>query len=348
MPHTNSPGEQRESQLTFAAVGDVLIHRTIYQDARTSDRQRFDFRPMFAKVQPWLQEADITFANQESIVGGQSLGLSDYPAFNSPLEVAEALRDAGVDIVSMANNHVLDRGEKAIRASIAEWSKLGIEYVGAYASEEDRARPRIMERNGIKLAFLAYTYDTNGIQTPEGKPYLVRRIDRAVIASDIVAARTQADAVAVSLHFGKENERTPNAEQTSLAQLCAASGADIVIGHHPHVLQPIQWIDNNRGGKTLVAYSLGNFLAAQRSKDPYNRIGGILQVVVKKTVHNGNSRIALGPVRFRPTYIRFTDWRGYRVIPLEQATTRDMPEPSRVLSRIRSHMHSRMPELSLP
>src|SRR5690606_12591383 len=155
---------------SIAAVGDVLLHGSIYRDAQRGETFHFD--DMFQAVKPYLEKPDITFANQESMIGGKEIGLSTYPTFNSPFEIGDTLKRVGVDVVSMANNHTLDRGEKAILNAIQHWNKIGMLYVGAYASEEDKAKIRTIEKNGITFSFLAYTYGTNGIPVPKDKPYL--------------------------------------------------------------------------------------------------------------------------------------------------------------------------------
>jgi poly-gamma-glutamate synthesis protein (capsule biosynthesis protein) len=318
-----SPGPEI-SRITLAAIGDVLIHSSIWKDATAGGT--IDFRPMFRQVKPILQKADIAFANQESMMGGAGIGLSDYPLFNSPFEIGDALKDAGIDIVSMANNHSMDKREIGIRKAIERLNAIGIQYVGANSSEEDRQRDRIITKNGIKVAFLAYTFGTNGIPVPPDKPYLVNVLDKERIAADIRKVRNAADIVAVSMHFGTEYERTPNAEQKEWAQAAADAGADIILGHHPHVLQPVEWITSSQGRKTLVFYSLGNFLAAQEQTDPYRQLGGVAEVdFVKHKMENGTVTRPEN-VRFVPTYISFRNWRHYEVLPLDRVTDQMLPK----------------------
>ncbi|SDE01982.1 poly-gamma-glutamate synthesis protein (capsule biosynthesis protein) [Paenibacillus sp. UNCCL117] len=357
--------------ITLAAIGDVLIHRTIYEDARIGDR--FDFRPMLEPVRDILQQADIAIANQESVTGGSEIGLSDYPSFNSPFETADALQDAGIDVVTLANNHALDRGERALLRAIGHWRELGVEYAGASADRSDRMRLRTVERNGMKLAFLAYTYGTNGIPSPQGKDYLVHRLEPAALARDIAAAKERSDAVIVSLHFGSEYQRMPSVEQKRLARLAAISGAAVVIGHHPHVLQPMEWLDNGRGGRSLAVYSLGNFIAAQKQPGPYTRIGGIVQFELRKppapspapasgsinetlygeaqmnkTARSAASQdIIVDKVSFLPTYIRFAAWKRYRVIPLAAARDDELPHAASVREELARHLRRWMPELRI-
>ncbi|MEK8129624.1 CapA family protein [Paenibacillus filicis] len=336
-----------EPAVTLAAVGDVLLHRSVYEDARTGNS--FDFRPMLAPVKSMLETADIAIANQESVTGGAAIGLSDYPAFNSPFEVADALRDAGLDLVTMANNHALDRGERALQRAIAHWRTLGVEYTGASTDEADRRRLRILEKHGLKLAFLAYTYGTNGILSPPGKEYLVHRLDKEALKQEVSQARQSADAVIVSLHFGNEYQRLPNAGQQELVRLAASAGAVLILGHHPHVLQPAEWVDDGHGSRSLAVYSLGNFIAAQKQPGPYTRIGGILQAKLRKKAASGDSPggVTVEHASIMPTYIRFSDWRGYRVVPLASVEEHELKGASSIRDELRQHMRRWMPELEI-
>jgi len=346
-PHSVTPTEpvlkERIDSVTLAAVGDVLIHSSIYKDAKTAEG--YDFRPMFAKVKPYITAADLAIANQESMIGGEAIGLSDYPMFNSPFEVGDALKDAGFDVVSMANNHTLDRGEQAILNAIGHWKRLGMVYVGAYESEEDRRRIRIAEKNGISFAFLAYTYGTNGIPVPEGKPYLVNLIEAETVEREIREARGKADVVIVNVHFGQEYARMPDGSQKTFATMAAEAGADIIIGHHPHVLQPVEWIETASGRKSFVIYSLGNFIAAQEG--PYKRTGGILQLRVEKKTVGPVSEIAILEPGFIPTWISMKNWRQYEIVPLREVTEKQWPDAAGLRQDIANHMKQWVPELRI-
>src|SRR5699024_6454694 len=229
-------------EITLSALGDVLIHDRVYDVAETKDG--YDFLPMTDHVKSYMGDATITFANQEAVIGGEKVGLSSYPSFNSPYEIGDALKEDGVDIVSMANNHTLDRGEEAIQSAISHWEEIDMMYTGAYKNNKDASRIRVIETDeGMDVAFIAYTYGTNGIDVPQGKEYLVNYIDKKQIKKDIKEARDEADVVVLSLHFGIEYERMPNNEQKELMQFAADEGVDITLGHHPHVLQPVEWVE---------------------------------------------------------------------------------------------------------
>lgn len=249
--------EPTTTSLSLVMVGDSLIHGAVYNDAKVSSS--YDFKPMLEEVKPIVSEFDLAFYNQETILGGTELGLSTYPRFNSPYEVGDAFIDSGFNLVALANNHTLDRGEKAILNSCSYWKNKDIYTAGSYSSEEDRNNIEIREVNGIKYALLAYTTWTNGLNIPGGKTYLLNRYDEEIVKEDIEKVRDNVDLLMVSMHFGDEYSHTPSDTQKKIASYLASLGVDIVIGHHPHVVQPIEFIDD-----TMVVYSLGNFLSAQR------------------------------------------------------------------------------------
>jgi poly-gamma-glutamate synthesis protein (capsule biosynthesis protein) len=321
------------STATLSAVGDILIHDRVYNPAHIGNGQ-YDFLPLLLPVQSYLEQADITVANQETMIGGAEVGLSSYPSFNSPYEVGDALKESGVDVVTLANNHTLDRGEEAIESAISHWNEIGMLYTGSYVSSNDQLKIRTIERNGIIFSFLAYTYGTNGISVPQDKPYLVNLIDEAKIEKEIIEAKQVSDVVVVSLHFGKEYERLPSVEQKNLARKTADAGADIIIGHHPHVLQPMEWIERADGKRSFVAYSLGNFLSGQTGD--YKDIGGIMQIKVEKVDENGESMIKLTEPSFIPTFVS----EDYMVSPLNQLTGKEA-----VYEEISNHMNQWIPEL---
>lgn len=335
--------EVQTYEASLAAVGDVLIHSSVYKDAKTEDG--YDFKGMFERVKPYIESADLAMANQESMLGGVELGLSDYPRFNGPAEVGDALKDAGFDIINLANNHTLDRGEEAVTNTIRHLDKLGLIYTGSYLSAEDQKRLRTVEKNGITFAFVSYTFGTNGIPVPAGKPYLVNLIEEEKIKSEISEARAQADVVVMNVHFGQEYVNMPNREQKDVAKMAAEAGADIIIGHHPHVLQPMEWIETSRGNKTLIIYSLGNFLAAQEGNR--NRTGGILQMQVVKTVKQGSVTIQVQKPAFIPTWINMTNWRKYKIVPLWEAPANQVSNAGTYLPEIAKHMKQWMPELQV-
>lgn len=323
--------------ITLAAVGDLLIHDRVYNEAKTEDG--YDFMPMIESLKPYIQEATVSFANQETMIGGEEIGLSSYPSFNSPKEVGDAVREMGFDIVSIANNHTLDRGEEAILSAIDYWNTLDIPYVGAYESAEDAQDIRVLEtEEGLSLAFVAYTYGTNGIPVPAGKDYLVNFIDREKIAADIAKAKELADVVVTSLHFGEEYEIMPNDAQKDLVQFVTNEGADIILGHHPHVLQPVDWVEGKDGHQAFVVYSLGNFFSGQR--DFEKQTGGMLQLHITKNPHSGD--IQVHSPSFLMTYVTAEDWMMY---PFFELTDEQLENHAELYEEKKEHMKQWVPEL---
>jgi poly-gamma-glutamate capsule biosynthesis protein CapA/YwtB (metallophosphatase superfamily) len=322
------------STVTLAAVGDILVHDTVYNSAYVGDG-KYNFNPMFELVKPYLTKADITMANQETMIGGTEIGVSSYPSFNSPYEVGDALKANGVDLVTIANNHTLDRGEKAILNALNHWDDIGLQYTGSYRDVEDSIEIRTITKNGITLSFLSYTYGTNGIPVPDGKDYLVNMIELEKIKADIKEAEGISDVVVVSLHFGNEYQRLPSEQQTTLAKEVANAGADIIIGHHPHVLQPVDWIERDNGEKTFIVYSLGNFISGQRWD--YKDIGGILQLTVEKVTKGEDVQISVKNPAFMPTFVIY---QNFKITPLEQ-----LPDQKAVYEEIKQHMNQWVPEL---
>lgn len=343
-----SPKAPPAGPVTFraklSAVGDILIHNTVYQDAYGAEGG-YDFRPMFAPVKELLQKPDLLIANQESLIGGKELGLSSYPMFNSPAEVGEALRDAGVDLVTTANNHTMDKGEKGVLAAAGHWDRIGLPYTGAFRSEADRDKLRVLEAGGIRVAFLAYTYGTNGMPVPADKPYLVNRFDPERMEREIKRAKAEADVAVVSMHWGTEYQEKPGKEQREWARRLADWGADVIVGTHPHVLQPMEWLDRADGSRTLVMYSLGNFLSAQDQLSQL--IGGVGQVELVKKTEGGRSEIRLQEPAFFPTYTKYKNWRTYRVIPFPSLEQEDRRIVAAEWERIKKRLLAAMPELRI-
>ena len=328
---------------TLIAIGDILVHQSVYTDAVT-DQGVYHFFPMFEKVMPFIENADIAIANQETMIGGKELGLSSYPTFNSPYEIGDALKETGIDIVTLANNHTLDRGEKAILNALNHWDAIDMLYTGAFKSSEDREIIRTVTKNGITFSFLSYSYGTNGIPIPKDKSYLINLIDLKLIEQDIEKANTLSDVIVVSMHWGNEYETSPNEAQIDLANALSTLGADIIIGHHPHVLQPFDWIERTDGSKTLVMYSLGNFLSAQEGVERLS--GGIGGVEVTKIVEQGKTVIKLADPSFVPTYTYYKDWRDFEVIPMYQLNESYLPNYEAHYEKTQSHMNAYMKEIT--
>ncbi|MFC6040687.1 CapA family protein [Paenisporosarcina macmurdoensis] len=327
----------------LVAVGDILLHQPVYHDAATA-QGGYDFSSMFTKVQPYLEEADIAVANQETMIGGAELGLSSYPLFNSPYEIGDALKETGIDVVTIANNHTLDKGEKAIVNAITYWDSIGMTYTGAFKSEEDRDTIRTVIENGISFSFLSYSYGTNGLPVPEDKPYLINLIDLSLIKQDVEAAKALSDVVVVSMHWGIEYESVPNQTQLDLANELSTMGVDIIIGHHPHVLQPMDWIERADGSRTFVMYSLGNFLSSQEGVERLT--GGIGGVEITKTAYPGKSVISLSNPSFVPTYGYYKNKSDFEIIPMVQLNDFHLPNYLTYYESTQNHMMTFIKDLT--
>jgi len=277
-----------DNELSLIMVGDCLIHGAIYSDAREGNT--YNFYKMIDLIKPIISSYDLAYYNQESILGGTSLGLQTYPRFNSPQEVGDAFLDAGFNIVTFANNHTLDMGEKGILSSLKYWDtkkSQGIMTAGSYRSFEERDTDIIMEKNGIKYTILSYTTTTNGLSRPKGKEYLVNVYNAEQVKKDIERLRDKVDLLMVAMHWGEEYTHEPIQEQKDIATYLSSLGVDIIIGSHPHVIQPIDFI-----GKTMVIYSLGNFIASQQGNIA-KHTGLMASVTVHKKTVNGESSITL-------------------------------------------------------
>lgn len=290
-------------KLTFAAVGDNIIYQAGFTDAkkRSDGTRPYNFLPNYENIADTIAAADISFINQETLMAGEAYGYSDYPHFNSPQSLAEDLITVGFDVISMANNHMLDMGTNGLGDTIAYYKSLSdrVTMIGGYENEEDFNTPRIVERDGIKIAFVAFTYATNGLVLSSNSDIYVPYIDDDSIESSIAAAKEEADLVFVSMHWGNENSFVPNSEQKYAAQLIADCGADVIIGHHPHVIQPVEWLEGREGNRTLCIYSLGDLIAVMTRAS--NMLGGLVTFDIVQ--ENDEFRIE-NPI-FNPTVFHF-------------------------------------------
>ncbi len=318
----DSPSDKNnyETSATFIAVGDALIHGAVYKDAYSNGV--YNFNNMFTEIKPIIEQYDLKYYNQETILGGTSLGLSSYPLFNSPQEVGDAFMNMGFNLVSLATNHSLDYGERGLINSINYWGKQeGVIAAGSYESEESRVTPRIMEKNGITYTLLSYSTLTNGLRIPYGKDYLFDLYSEEKVKADIERIRDKVDVVMVAMHWGVEYTHTPVQEEKTIAKYLASLGVDIVIGTHPHVIQPIDFIDN-----TMVIYSLGNFISSQIGIE--RLVGLMASVTIKKTVTDGNVTITLEEPTAQLVYTRkagITYGAGFKLYPFSKLDDTILP-----------------------
>jgi poly-gamma-glutamate capsule biosynthesis protein CapA/YwtB (metallophosphatase superfamily) len=305
---------------TIAVVGDLMCHSVQYNYALVQG-DSFNFNPVYRYVKDIISSADFAFGNFETVTAGSKKGYSGYPLFNSPDDFVTALRYAGFDLMTTANNHSLDQGEAGLRRTIEVLDKEGIGYNGTYISSEDRDSLRVFDINGITIAFLAYSYGTNGIPVPKGKDYLINLIDTVVIRNDITKAKQNSEIVLVHYHFGEEYQRAPSASQKNLVNKTIEYGADIIIGGHPHVIQPAEFLEGNERtiDSVFVIYSMGNFISNQRKR--YTDAGVIIQLNLSKNFSTG--KIKVNNVLFTPTWVfRGTTERGreFIIIPDNRET----------------------------
>ncbi|OLO42435.1 poly-gamma-glutamate biosynthesis protein [Alkalihalophilus pseudofirmus] len=349
--------EEKSRKFTLAATGDVLLHSRLYKKAKRTLKGGYDFTSMLENVQPLFEPDYLTIVNQESIIGGEELGLSSFPKFNSPVEIGYKLKEFGVDIVNLANNHVLDKGEEGILRSIDHWNEMGMPYVGAYQSEQDKDTLRIINKNGLRVCFVSCTKRMAGVKIPEGKSYLVDSFEKAnvkPISKKIQKLKTDnvADVIVLSIHYGKEYHMLPTNDQREISATLSDAGADLIIGHHPHVLQPPAYILNSRGTKTFTAYSLGNFFSGQ--KGLYRQIGAFLTVDVEKPAAK-NSIVKVTNPKMKLTFVDSTDKEDYKMYLLEDfVAEKDIIRThmgdfnsSEVYAEIKDHLRTWIPDMEI-
>lgn len=304
---------KKESKTNLVMVGDALIHGIVYETAhKYANYNGYDFKPMLKHTKEIVKDYDLAYYNQETILGGVDLGLSTYPQFNSPYEVGDAFIDAGFNLVSLATNHTMDNyqrtGGKTITNSVNYWKSHSDKVLaaGSYTSFEDRDEVKIKEINGIKYGFLSYTTYTNGLIVPTGKEYLVNVYDKKLIKEEVERYRDKVDLLMVAMHWGTEYMTYPTEEQKSIAKYLSDLGVDLIIGCHPHVIEPIEYI-----GNTLVIYSLGNFVSSQVGVE---RLTGLMASVdITKTEYHGKTTIDFSNIMGT---LLFTDRNnGYIVYP---------------------------------
>ena len=268
---------EKTKKMSLVAVGDCLIHGAVYMDARTGN-DSYDFSGMIELVGPYISKYDLKYYNQETIIGGKKLGVSHYPRFNSPEEIGDNMVSLGFNLVSLANNHSLDKDEVGILNSNEYWKTKDVVTAGTYSSSEERNDIKVYEKNGIKYAFLAYTTTTNGLTIPKGKEYLLNVYSDEQAKEDIDKIKDKVDVIIVSMHWGEEYVFEPTSSQKEIAKYLSSLGVNLIIGSHPHVVEPVGFV-----GDTLVIYSLGNFLSGQRPMGIDKTIGLMvgMDIVVK-------------------------------------------------------------------
>lgn len=280
--------KEEDSKVTFVGVGDNLIHNTLISAGEQEDKS-LDYTSLYANIKPYIEKFDIAYIDQETILGGKDFEYSGYPMFNSPWEIGTAAIDAGFDIFGCATNHTMDMGYSGIEKEIEFFSdNKEVVQLGVNSSEEQYNTITYYEKNGITFALFNYTYGTNDIPLPKDKPWCVNMMDKEKITKDIKEARANADVVIVFPHWGDEYSFDVSDYQKEYVKLFSDLGVDLVVGCHPHVIEPVEWVTNqSTGKKMLVYYSTGNFISHQI--DLENLLGGAAEVTFEK--HNGKTEI---------------------------------------------------------
>ena len=298
--------KSQSDPITFnmLVTGDIMCHNTQFKDAYDSKNDTYDFSYMFDDIKYYIQTADIAVGNLETTFAGKKKGYSNYPTFNTPEQLAENLKRVGFDVVSTANNHCMDSGYTGLVSTLNYLDKADISHTGTYASEEDSKKILIKDVKGVKIAFLSYTYGTNGIPVPKDKSYAVNLIDKDLIKEHIeLAKKENVDVICVSMHWGIEYQIKPNQTQKDLADFLFQNGVDVIIGNHPHVPQPMEkrtiTLDDGTTKDGFVVYSLGNFMADQNSE--YTRDSALLNLNI--TVNkNDNKKVSINSATYTPIY----------------------------------------------
>ena len=335
----------QESKIRLFMVGDALIHSCVYQDARTADGG-YDFKPMLELIKPIASKYDLAYYNQETVLGGTELGLSNYPRFNSPYEVGDAFIDAGFDLVSLATNHTMDKGEVGVTNSVNYWKKQkGIVTSGQWLSAEDRETEtaKVYEKNGIKYAFLSYTTWTNGLETPAGKEYLNNVYSDEKAAADIAKVKDKCDIIIVAMHWGTEYSLGVDNSQDRIAKFLSDQGVQLIIGAHPHVVEPVEYIND---GKTFVIYSLGNLISDQEGNE---RLTGLMMSVdIKKIVDVDKTvKVTVENPHAELTYTKsyYGGKRNFKVYPYSQLNNSLLPNYESLRNKYQGVVSQWYPEL---
>ena len=341
------PEEKLYETINITAIGDCLMHNTQIWSGQQPDGS-FNFDTFFSPVRPLIEEGDYCSANFEAPMAGPVSGYTGYPVFNSPDEIADTFKQAGIDLIITANNHILDRGYKGALRTMEVLHSRGLDTTGTYASLEESQQFLIKDIRGVKVGYLAYSYSTNGIPVPAEHPYFFNYLEPEKVLQDIALIRPQVDMVVLVLHWGQEYQPRPTEEQRKMAIKFLTAGADIILGSHPHVIQTMETIKiENRDA--FVIYSMGNFISHQRGQE--RNSGIVLRIELVKNFKDGRTR--LKSVTYTPTYSHSYEDHGrtyFRVVPVEKTIKKieagkepylsqsDLPVLKSVLSHTRNQL----------
>ena len=325
--------EKEDTRVSMSVIGDIMCHNSQYQDAYQNGT--YDFSYVFEDIKQYIENSDIAIGNLETTFAGREKGYSSYPNFNTPENLAQDLKELGIDIVCTANNHSLDTGYKGLESTINFLDEIGMEHVGTYKSEEAQNQTLIKEVNGMKIAFLAYTYGTNGIAIPKGKEYCINLINKELISKHLENVKKQnPDVICVNMHWGEEYQVTPNNEQKELADFLFENGVDIILGSHPHVLQPMEnktiILPDGNEKNGFVIYSLGNFMSGQDMQNTRNSI-----ILLFDIIKDGRTeKISIENVSYVPIYT-FTSpkYRNYKVLDIIKNISMYEAEENKIINK---------------
>ena len=301
----NEEEEEQETDATFtmAAIGDIMCHNTQYMDAYNQETGAYDFSYVFEDISFYTKTADIAIGSLETTFAGEEEGYSSYPTFNTPDSLAYELKSIGLDVLSTAGNHALDKGFDGLSRTIDVLNDADIAHLGTYKSQEEQDKVLFKYVKGVKIAFINYTYGTNGITVPSDKEFCVNLIDKDLIKKHIETAKEgNADIIVACMHWGSEYKTTPSTSQTELADFLFQNGVDIVLGNHPHVLEPMEkrtiTLEDGTTKDGFIIYSLGNFIADQNAKNTRNSV--ILNLTITK---HTDGKVTIDKADYVPIYM---------------------------------------------
>lgn len=313
-----------DKHLKVNVIGDIMCHNTQYVDAYDVYNADYDFSYVFDDIKEITDQSDIFMGNLETTFAGKEKGYSNYPTFNTPEHLAVDLKEFGIDVLTTANNHCMDSGFTGLENTLNYLDEAGIEHTGTNRSEEEQNKILVKEINGIKIAFLSFTYGTNGIAIPKDKPYAVNLLNEDFVLSQIELAKAEnPDIIFASMHWGIEYQTSPNKEQQKWADFLIKNGVTVIFGSHPHILQPMEirevTLDDGNIAKGFVIYSLGNFMSGQTKTGTRTSI--ILNVDITKK--GESSAIYIDNISYTPIYTYVgQNAPKYKVLNMEKAVER--------------------------
>lgn len=303
-----------EKQVSLMAVGDDLVHNSVI-DSGKQPNGTYQYDHMFRNILEDIKKSDLAVINQETVLGGSRLRYSGYPRFNSPQEIGDAIVKAGFNVVLHATNHAMDKEEVGLQNTIDYWKKhKGVTVLGVNEKKQEYDSIKVVEIKGIKFALLNYTYSLNGLPMPSNRPYMVNMLNEEKIRKDVALAKEQADFIIVFPHWGTEYSYIVSKAQKRWTKIFLESGVDLVIGAHPHVIEPVEWLEREDGHKMLVYYSLGNYISGQ---DEYPRmLGAMAKVTI--SAKNGEKPY-ISDASITPLVTHFEkNYTNYEVIKLSK------------------------------